>query len=258
MVEIFRGERPRLVLHRSHSRACDDWIILIPAAESWSVGNCLGSFFDGRNRDIGVLSQMSFSPIFAVESGDRGRADIFHYFQRFGRANGLGREPSPSPRESGHGGRRVESASRRLLVGAYQVGVSMVGLGGPALVSRSGQATLQDLEAAASPNHHDFSAGGTRSGMGRVLLDRRNPVGLLVAFPDVCEQSVAYDARPSGRRGLEPQHRVAWPVAVGGMGRKLASEPSLGCERRAVRTQVVADRHWMVCHQRSQGRWACK
>src|ERR1700754_3789862 len=126
----------------------------------------------------------------------------------------MGSESSPPSRESRHRRGRIESAPRRLLVGAYPLGLSMVRLGSSPLVAGPGQTPLSGLAAAANSHHHPVDGLGAGAGQARILLDWRDPSDLRAPPSDVRHQPAAHDAGTAGRSELQPQYLVAWPFAV--------------------------------------------
>src|SRR5207253_8611068 len=64
------------------------------------------------------LSSRSRSSRRQTQSGDRADSDLFRRLQRLGYAEHLDRKPQKSSRECGYSRRRLESASRRILVGS--------------------------------------------------------------------------------------------------------------------------------------------
>src|SRR5437016_7536356 len=63
--------------------------------------------------------------------------------------------------------------------------------------------------------------------VGRTLLARRHPAGLLPARTNVREQSSASETGTAGRRRFQPEHLVDRSIPGDGLGSELALEPSL-------------------------------
>ena len=181
---VFGGKRSRIILLCYCSRAGGCWPGLIPLTELALVDSGRCNHIARRDRNIGLLSSLPRSPLFAIERRSRKHTYILHHIQCVGRAYGVGGKSSPSSRESRYGRRRIQPASRRLLVGAPAVGLSMVGITAEPLVPRHGQAQIQGMEAIAKSNHRAFHIFRTDPGMGSLLLARSYPAGLRAALSD--------------------------------------------------------------------------
>src|SRR5712692_1925160 len=99
LVEVLEGERSRFILHRLRSLARSNWAHLVSAAELARTAGRSGGLFDRRRWNIRLLSPMSCSPLSAAESCGRESSHILHHLQRVGRADVVGGQSSPSPRE---------------------------------------------------------------------------------------------------------------------------------------------------------------
>ena len=67
LVAALRGERSRLILHSIRPRARGYWADSLPAAGLARAGRGPGRRVNRRRRNIGLLSPVAVSPIFAAE-----------------------------------------------------------------------------------------------------------------------------------------------------------------------------------------------
>src|SRR5205814_6593817 len=78
--------------------------------------------------------------------------------------------------------------------------------------------------------------------LGRPVLDRRDPPGLLPSHAGLREQSSASEAGTGRRFGFQPEHLVAWPTPAHCVGRELARQPSRISRLSALQPPLVASR----------------
>src|SRR5215831_6834653 len=110
-------------------------------------------------------------------------------FQRFGSSKHLDREPPESSCEIGYGGRRLEPAARRILVGASAVAVSMGTVEHAEVVSGHDADAVYHLGKASDSSRYRvalFRIFPLR--LGRLLLARRHPPALLPPYAMLREQ----------------------------------------------------------------------
>lgn len=177
----------------------------------------------GRVRDNRRVPPRTRASRCEAESNRRADTHLRGGVQRIGIAGYVDREPSKSPCESRHDRRCFQPASRRILVGASAMALSMAAVAYEEVVSGFDPASIYDLGQASNPARAHFN----RFWLLLVrldcsLLDGRNSSRLLSSHAGFREQSSAFETGTCRRRGFQSEHLVARPASTDGMGRELA------------------------------------